>query len=77
MERISVNQEQIHYIKQNYGKMRTVLIAKNLEITIGRLRANIRLLGFQLRLNNPQPKVLIPCNGMYNEAAYLLTLEVP
>lgn len=77
MEKISVNDQQAEYIKKNYGKMRTVLIAKNLEITIGRLRANIRLLGYQLRLNNPQPKVIIPCNGMYNEAAYLLSLEVP
>ena len=76
MEKISVDATQIEYIRKHYGKMRTELIAESLNIPVGRLRKNISLLGIRL-MSLPKPKVLIPCNGMYNEADYLLSMEVP
>ena len=73
---VSIDENQIEYIREHYGRMPTTKIAKNCGISLGKLRINITLLDIRFRRNKQDAKIKV-CNGMYNEADYLLTLEVP
>ena len=73
---VSIDEKQVAYIREHYGQMPTQTIATNCGISLGKLRINITLLDIRFRRNKQEAKIKV-CNGMYNEADYLLTLEVP
>lgn len=71
--KITISQNEIAYITENYGNIPTTQIAKNLKIGLSKVWKNIKA----MNLIKSNEKQLEACNGWYNEKNFIMSLEVP